>query len=88
MTTTTAQLNIRISPTLKLAAQKTADSKGIKLNTILNQFLKKFVENPNVVHIQQDFDMEQIFDQGFTEMLMSPKGKKTLLDINALLDTV
>jgi|GEM_PF-2467310 len=62
MTTATAQLNIRITPKLKIAAQKTADAKGIKLNTILNQFLKKFVENPSVVEVKQHFAMEQIFD--------------------------
>lgn len=88
MTTATAQLNMRIDPELKAAAQKTADSKWVKLNTILNQFLKKFVENPHVVQVQQDFAMDEIFDAGFTQAIMSPKGKKTLQEIDALLDTV
>ena len=88
MTITTSQLNIRIPITLKRAAQKTAETKGIKLNTILNQFLHKFIENPDVVTIKHDFAMEEIFDKGFTKAVMSPKGKKTLGKINKLLDTM
>lgn len=64
MSTATSQLNIRIPLTLKRAAQKTAETKGIKLNTILNHFLHKFVETPDVVTIKHDFAMEKIFDEG------------------------
>ncbi len=32
--------------------------------------------------------MDEIFDAGFTQAIMSPKGKKTLQEIDALLDTV
>ncbi len=88
MTTATSQLNIRIPMKLKLAAQKTAETKGIKLNTILNQFLYKFIENPDVVTIKHDFNMEEIFDQGVIQWLSTPKAKKTLRKINKLLDAV
>jgi hypothetical protein len=70
---------------LKLQAQKVADTKGVKLNTLLNYFLRKFVENPDVVQIQHDIEMEKIFDQGIIEYCMSPQGKKQFKEIDALL---
>ncbi|MBP6911087.1 hypothetical protein KBC03_05915 [Patescibacteria group bacterium] len=82
---TTAQLNIRVSSQLKNKAHKAAESKGLKLNAILNQFLQSFVKNPDVVQISQSFDMEQIFDKGFTDALASSKTRKTLKKINNLL---
>jgi antitoxin component of RelBE/YafQ-DinJ toxin-antitoxin module len=83
--TTTTQLNIRIPMQLKLQAQKIADIKGVKLNTLLNYFLRKFVENPDVVQIQHDIEMEKIFDQGVIEYSMSSQGKKQFKEIDALL---
>lgn len=86
MTTATAQLNIRTTPQLKLQAQRAATNKGIKLNTLLNHFLKKFVENPDVVKIQQEIEMEQIFDQGVSDYVHSTAGKKQLKEIDVLLE--
>ena len=84
----TSQLNIRIPLKLKHAAQKTAEAKGIKLNTILHHFLNKFTENPDVVTIKHDFAMEEIFDQGVKQSLTTAKAKRKLVRINKLLDTV
>jgi antitoxin component of RelBE/YafQ-DinJ toxin-antitoxin module len=88
MTTATTQLNIRIPIQLKHSAQKTAEKKGVKLNTILNYFLTKFVENPDVVQIQHDIAMERIFDQGVVDYTTSPKGKKKLKRLNDLLENI
>jgi antitoxin component of RelBE/YafQ-DinJ toxin-antitoxin module len=85
MTTATAQLNIRTTPQLKLQAQRIATNKGIKLNALLNHFLRKFVENPDVVKIQQEIEMEEIFDEGIREYVNSPEGKRQLRKIDVLL---
>lgn len=63
MSTATSQLNIRIPSQLKRAAQKAAEHKGVKLNTLLNMFLTTFVANPHVVTIKHDIAMEEIFDR-------------------------
>ena len=60
----------------------------IKLNTMLNHFLRKFIENPSVVQVQHDFAMEQIFDQGIIEYYTSTMGKKQIKKLDTLLDAI
>lgn len=82
MTTTTAQLNLRIPTKLKKTAQLKAENYGTNLNFLVKLFLKKFVEDNNIVEIKQNIKMEKIFDKWVATYFCSPEWKASIKRIN------
>jgi len=86
--TTTAQLNLRIPVGIKLKAQEKAEKIWTNVNFLVKMFLSKFIMNDNIVTIQQDVHMENIFDQWMKEYFMSPEGKRRTKSINKHLEDI
>lgn len=56
------QINFRIPSTVKMSAQRKAESIGIPLNVLVKQFLFQFAQKEDIVQYQISYDFDTIFD--------------------------
>ncbi len=83
----TTQLNFRIPTNIKDKAQDKAHKMWTNLNFLVKLFLSKFVSE-DIVLIQQDVDIEKIFDEWTKQQFLSPEGKQKAKKINDLLQNI
>lgn len=84
----TDQLNFRVSPKTKKDAIKKADEMWVKLNTVLNIFLEKFINEKDIIKIKQDIDMEKVFDEWVISYFKSEKWKSNIKETEEIIDNI
>jgi addiction module RelB/DinJ family antitoxin len=63
----TASILIKTDPKLKKAAQQTADEMGISLTSVINRYLKHFIQTKSITFTAHEEHPTAFFDDGLKE---------------------